>query len=266
MRGAVLFVAFLALTANAAWPQGELAPPTQDGPMNIKPPVPTADKDGVYQAGSGIIAPLIIDRVAAAYPNDAATDAIQGICVPSLVVGADGLPSDIQVVRTHGASFDTAAIEALKQSRFEPGSLDGKHVPVRIYSRIPFYGDKRPAYPRILLRIGPNGESLQAAQNNANGLRQGDSPPAPVNNIEAEYSDNARRHKIQGIVLISLLVNEDGIPIDLSVTKGLGHGLDEKALDAVSQYRFRPAMRDGVPIKFRLIVEVNFQLYDRKAQ
>jgi len=87
-----------------------------------------------------------------------------------------------------------------------------------------------------------------------------------VNNIEAEYSDNARRHKIQGIVLISLLVNEDGIPIDLSVTKGLGHGLDEKALDAVSQYRFRPAMRDGVPIKFRLIVEVNFQLYDRKAQ
>jgi len=263
MRGAGLLVAFLALTASAAWAQGEVAPTTQDGPMNIKPPVPRPDKDGVYSPGPGITPPLIIDRAAAAYPNDALADDVQGYCLVSLVIGADGIPTDIQVVRTHGANFDTAAIEALKQSKFEPGTLDGKPVPVRIYARTPFFDDKRPAYSRILLRIGPNGGALPPAQNNANRLRPGNTPPVPLNTIVAEFSDDARRNKIQGVVLVSLLVNEEGIPIDLSVTRGLGHGLDEKALEAVSQYRFRPAMRDGAPIESRIAVEVNFRLYTK---
>jgi TonB family protein len=263
MRGAGLLVAFLALTASAAWAQGEVAPTTQDGPINIKPSAPRPDKDGVYSPGPGISPPLIIDRVAAAYPNDAPADAIQGNSLVSLVIGADGVPTDIQVVRTHGANFDTAAIEALRQSKFEPGTLDGKPVPVRIYARTPFFDDKRPAYSRILLRIGPNGGALPPAQNNANSLRQGDTPPAIVRSVNAEFSDDARRNRIQGIVLVSLLVNEEGIPIDLSVTKGMGHGLDEKALEAVSQYRFRPAMRDGVPIESRITVEVNFRLYTK---
>jgi len=263
MRGAGLLVAFLALTASAAWAQGEVAPTTQDGPMNIKPPVPRPDKDGVYSPGPGISPPLIIDRVAAAYPNDAPADAIAGASVLSLVIGADGLPVDIQAVRTHGVNFDTAAIEALKQSKFEPGTLDGKPVPVRIYARTPFFDDKRPAYSRIFLRLVANGGPSQPAQNNANRLGPGDTPPVPLNTIEAEFSDDARRNRIQGIVLVSLLVNEEGIPIDLSVTRGLGHGLDEKALEAVSQYRFRPAMRDVVPIQSRIAVEVNFRLYTK---
>ncbi|MGA2084504.1 MAG: energy transducer TonB, partial [Terracidiphilus sp.] len=88
-------------------------------------------------------------------------------------------------------------------------------------------------------------------------------PPILVNNIVPEFSDQARREKIQGVVMVSLLVNEEGVPIDLSVTKGLGYGLDEKALEAVSQYRFKPAMRGGVPVEARITVEVNFRLYSK---
>jgi TonB family protein len=263
MRGAGLLVAFLALTAGVAWTQQELAPSTQDGPMNIKPVPPKPDKDGAYSPGPGVLQPLVIDRAAAVYPNDAPADAIEGECVLSLVVGADGIPANIHVIRTHGASFDAAAIEALKQSKFEPGTMDGKPVPVRIYARIRFFEDKRPAFPRFLVRSGPSVGFGQLPRNALSGSRPVDAPPILVNNIVPEFSDQARREKIQGVVMVSLLVNEEGVPIDLSVTKGLGYGLDEKALEAVSQYRFKPAMRGGVPVEARITVEVNFRLYSK---
>ena len=60
---------------------------------------------------------------------------------------------------------------------------------------------------------------------------------------------------------MSALVNEEGNPIDLRVEKSLGYGLDEKALDCVSQYQFRAAMRDGHPVAQRITIEVSFKLY-----
>jgi len=61
-------------------------------------------------------------------------------------------------------------------------------------------------------------------------------------------------------VLISLLVGTDGLPTDLHVVKSVGAGLDEKALDSVSKYRFKPAMKDGNPVPARITVEVSFRL------
>jgi TonB family protein len=141
--------------------------------------------------------------------------------------------------------------------------MDGKPVPVRIYARIRFFEDKRPAFPRFLVRSGPSVGFGQLPRNALSGSRPVDAPPILVNNIVPEFSDQARREKIQGVVMVSLLVNEEGVPIDLSVTKGLGYGLDEKALEAVSQYRFKPAMRGGVPVEARITVEVNFRLYSK---
>jgi TonB family protein len=88
------------------------------------------------------------------------------------------------------------------------------------------------------------------------------SAPIPLNNVEAEFSDEARRAKYQGLVLVSVIVDTQGYPQNPRVVRALGMGLDEKALEAVRKYRFKPAMRDGkTPVAVIVNVEVNFHLY-----
>jgi TonB family protein len=90
----------------------------------------------------------------------------------------------------------------------------------------------------------------------------GVSAPVPLNNVEAEFSDEARRAKYQGVCLISLIVDAQGNPQNPRVIRALGMGLDEKALEAVRKYKFKPAMKDGkTPVPVMITVEVNFRLY-----
>ena len=88
------------------------------------------------------------------------------------------------------------------------------------------------------------------------------SAPVALNTVEAEFSDEARRAKYQGVVLISMIVDTNGMPQNPRVVRALGMGLDEKALEAVRKYRFKPAMKDGkTPVPVMITVEVNFRLY-----
>jgi periplasmic protein TonB len=90
----------------------------------------------------------------------------------------------------------------------------------------------------------------------------GVSAPVPLNSVEAEFSDEARRAKYQGVCLISMIVDASGMPQNPRVVRALGMGLDEKALEAVRKYRFKPAMKDGkTPVPVMITVEVNFRLY-----
>ena len=75
-----------------------------------------------------------------------------------------------------------------------------------------------------------------------------------------EYSVEARQAKLAGTVLIGLIVDKNGRPMQVHVMRGLGKGLD-KALEAVRQYRFKPAMENGQPVPVALNVEVNFQIF-----
>ena len=85
--------------------------------------------------------------------------------------------------------------------------------------------------------------------------------PIPIVQPEAEFSDEARREKYQGVCLISVLVDAQGNPRNPRVVRRLGMGLDEKAVEAVLRYRFRPATRAGKPVPVLITVVVNFRLY-----
>jgi TonB family protein len=261
MRTSGLLLAVLALTAATAAAQQELPPSAHEGPMQIKSAPLTPDKDGVYAAGPGIQMPVVLERATAAYPDDAAAGTVDGICVLSLVIGADGVPADIQVLTSHGAAFDAAAIEAVKQTKFSAGTLNDKPVPVRINVRFRFFEDRRPAIPRIMGRFGlsrgpdwrPGGPGAQS--------RSFDKPPVAIHIANPEFSEEARKAKLQGVVLLSMLVTEEGLPTDIRLEKSLGMGLDEKAMQCASEYRFKPALKDGVPVPARITLEVNFRLY-----
>lgn len=85
--------------------------------------------------------------------------------------------------------------------------------------------------------------------------------PQALYSPEPNFSDEARRAKAQGIVTLVLVVGKDGRPYDVRVRQSLGMGLDEKALEAVSRWRFRPATLNGQAVATQIAVEVNFRLY-----
>ena len=64
-------------------------------------------------------------------------------------------------------------------------------------------------------------------------------------------------------MLLSIVVDVDGLPKDIKVVRPLGSGLDEKAIEAVEQWRFKPGMKDGKAVATRAQVEVNFRLLDK---
>ncbi|HTV82456.1 MAG TPA: TonB family protein [Acidobacteriaceae bacterium] len=78
---------------------------------------------------------------------------------------------------------------------------------------------------------------------------------------DPEYSDIARRRNVSGIVVISAIVGTDGHAHEVQVVQSLGWGLDETAVKAVRQYRFRPATYHGKPVAIKIKIEVNFGSY-----
>jgi protein TonB len=88
----------------------------------------------------------------------------------------------------------------------------------------------------------------------------GVSKPVVLYQVEPEFSEEARKAKFSGNVEVYLWVDTDGRPSHIRVVRPIGMGLDEKAVEAVRQYRFKPAMKDGKPVQVDLYVDVNFQI------
>jgi periplasmic protein TonB len=86
-------------------------------------------------------------------------------------------------------------------------------------------------------------------------------PPKAVYSPDPEYSEEARKAKYQGTVVLSLVVGADGMPRDIKVARSLGLGLDEKAIEAVKTWKFEPGTKDGKPVATYASVEVQFRLY-----
>jgi TonB family protein len=89
----------------------------------------------------------------------------------------------------------------------------------------------------------------------------GVSAPRVLEKLDPDYSEEARKAKYQGTVVLWLIVDSNGKPRNVKVARSLGMGLDEKAIEAVSLWKFLPAMKDGAPVNVQINVEVNFHLY-----
>ena len=98
----------------------------------------------------------------------------------------------------------------------------------------------------------------------------GVTPPRLIRKIEPEYSPEAQANRVQGTVVLQLVVTQQGRAADISVISPLGFGLDEKARSAVEKWEFAPGMKAGVPVKVLATVEVNFRFqgirFDEKTE
>jgi protein TonB len=85
--------------------------------------------------------------------------------------------------------------------------------------------------------------------------------PQLISSVDPEFSDEARRAKFQGVCVVSLVVDAQGNPQRVQVVRHLGMGLDQKAVAAVRQYKFKPATLQGRPVPVEVNIEVNFRIY-----
>jgi periplasmic protein TonB len=129
--------------------------------------------------------------------------------------------------------------------------------------------------PRVGMSMG-NGSGTGLGSGNGSGIGPGSggntgggpkrigggvSAPVLIFSVEPEFSEEARKAKVAGNVLVNLWVDTNGNPSHVHVIRGVGMGLDEKAMEAVRQYKFKPAMENGKPVLVELNVEVNFQIF-----
>jgi TonB family protein len=127
-----------------------------------------------------------------------------------------------------------------------PGKAD-----LRIAEALP-NGAKLPAIPA---------ERIDTASSKDDNSNPGYTPPHVLHSVDPEYSPEARAAKFSGKCVVALTIDTQGNPINVHVEKPIGMGLDENAINAVKQYRFTPAIQDGVPIAKRVHMEVDYRFY-----
>ena len=107
--------------------------------------------------------------------------------------------------------------------------------------------------------VGP-GEGGDSGGYGPHGFTGASMAPVVLYQVEPEFSEEARKAKLQGVVMLYAEVDTNGRLRNIRVTQGLGLGLEEKAIEAVKQWRFRPGYRDGKPVVAGAAIEVNFHL------
>jgi periplasmic protein TonB len=119
-------------------------------------------------------------------------------------------------------------------------------------------GDGRGVGPGKGPGVGP-GEDGGIGGNRFGG-GGGMTAPTLIYRIDPEYSEEARKARFQGTVVLETLIRKDGFVDLIHVVRSLGFGLDQNAIDAVRKWRFRPGMKNGAPVDVPLRIEVSFNL------
>ena len=145
-----------------------------------------------------------------------------------------------------------ACVERTKDSRGEESAT----LHLRFRPDQKFEGSPQPPQEVALSRVDTqlNG-SIHPEQ-----VRGSVTPPKAIFHPEAQFSDDARQKKIEGNCLVGLTVDARGMPQDIHLRRTLEASLDEQAIEAVRRYRFKPAMKNGLPIPVSIAVEVRFRL------
>jgi TonB family protein len=276
-------------TSSAPLPasQTQPAPAKSDSRDLPGPPSTSSDEDSnIYVVNRDVTAPEFLPAELPLPETGDCKKRLEGTVVLSFLVDASGVPRSIAFEEGLGNGLDPLAYKILSADRFTPALHDGAPVKVPMVAELTLeacsngpplpVGDtqgvvKLNNQPKQKFRaMRPDQVELEFAmlhrppQSSLNGseLKKGSvTPPMAKNSVEAIYSDEARRKKIGGVCLVSLIVDTNGMPRNVRVRRPLGYGLDQNAVEAARRYRFKPATKNGQPVPVMITVEINFRLY-----
>ncbi len=253
------------------------------------PPAPTLVRHVFYYSAPGVTAPELLSATS----TDTALgpcEKVEGIAVLSAIVDTEGVARRIQFTRRPGKKLDDIAINIVKADRFKPGAYNGAPSAVAVLIEVDLSACKEKkkegtgkeisalqlvSAPTQTVEVlpAPGMDSIRtvdrsiklpsvipAPPKGSNGANI--SAPAVLHHVEPEYTDAAKKAKITGTCLVSLVVDANGMPQDVQVVRSFVPRLDERAVEAIQQYRFKPAMKDGkTPVPVTITIEVDFRLF-----
>jgi TonB family protein len=190
----------------------------------------------VQKPGNGVTTPVLIREVKPTYPKAAMDRKVQGVVEVKAVVLADGTVGDVTVKKSLDPDLDAEAIRAAKQWKFKPGTKDGEPVPVEVSIELSF-----------TLRDGPTYK-----------VGAGVTAPVLVKEVHPNYPDSVRAEGVKGTIEMEGIVEPDGTVSGIRVTRALDPRLDEEAVKAFRQWRFRPGQKDGAAVRVQVTVEISF--------
>jgi len=190
---------------------------------------------------AGVMAGQLVSRPDPVYPPEAKEKRIQGAVVLKALISKDGTIKNLQVL-SGPDELTGSAIDAVRQWTYKPYLLNGQPTEVETTITVNYtFGGGMSSVPK---RIG-------------NGV----SAPVPVSMPDPNYSEEARKEKVSGVVQVNFWVDEQGNTTHVRVVRGIGHGLDEKAIETVKRYKFKPGMEDGRPVTVAMNVAVDFKVF-----
>ncbi len=199
-----------------------------------------------------IAAEGFVDRALAVSPSG--KDAVRALTVKGNIAVANGLPgvAELNYLQALAQAAPGSAEAALTMETFahllDSQSRTGEAAAMLAQAKTIRQAVVKQISSRLMI-------TDQAAK-----VGGGVSAPVLLSKSEPEYSENARAEKIQGTVMLSVTIGADGLAHDVTLLRSIGFGLDEKAAEAVSMWRFAPGKRDGTPVPVTATIEVNFRL------
>jgi TonB family protein len=249
--GAALLCAFTGLlTASLAAISVEAQVPPPPVSIIAEAPQRTRINNGGAVPTTAVIPPRVLESKPPIYTPEALDAHIEGAVTLEAAVDVKGAIRILRVVKGLGYGLDQRAIGTVLDWRFAPATRNGIPVEsimqVDVDFKVPVQID--PKDGSEVVRIG-------------RGLRgQGVTPPTVISRVEPQYSPEARAARYQGTVVVQATVHKDGTLTVEKIVQALGFGLDEKAIEALEQWKFKPATKNGEPVSVALNVEVNFNL------
>jgi TonB family protein len=251
------------------------------------------DRVSVYVVGDTVTAPKLLPSPPIEVRKGKCKRPFEGQVALSFIVDESGTPRNITFLKVLGNDLDKLALHVLKTDRFKPGMQNGAAVPVWQSAQVTMQAcveGAKDANGKPIDTMRPRSQPAQSlgtppetppqaifTSNRSSPVESDGQPPktykvapkagvsAPVslNNVEAQFSEEARRKRIDGNCDVTLIVDAEGMPEDIKVLRSPGHGLDEQAVVAVNRYRFKPAMKDGLlPVPVEISVVISFRLYN----
>jgi len=183
------------------------------------------------------------------YPKHALITKTQGDVILDLIVSDKGKVVLVSVV-SGDSQLSLEAAKAVRKWEYLPSEEPDRRTRVTLVFKIDYDGS-----PVIGAEFAsPRNPSLCKEDQRVTA-------PRPVYFPDPSYSNEARRAKRQGVCVLSLIVGPDGLPRDIVIKRALGYGLDDKATEAVKQWKFDPALKNGEPVAVKIDVEILFRFY-----
>jgi TonB family protein len=264
MRRLLWTVPFVLLTASCAIGQ-EPNPSAVPSPADAKPA-----KVKVYTMGPGVTAPELLPSNQVPIPEEKCKKKENRTILLSTYIDATGVPCNVTLLYPVESEVDEMALKIVAADRFKPGTYNG--APAAVAEKVEVtlrtcFEEKTDTSGKktaqIRLRSQPEQRFTPLKKSPIEAVLSPDAvmPPVQINFVPAEFSEEAKKAKFQGIAVVAIIVDSQGMPKNPCVVHSLGMGLDEKAIEAVMKYRFRPAMKDGKPVPVKVAIEINFRLY-----